>query len=51
MYGETVKNTIMLKLYLLHTICHKADMFRSILITLGEILNINKEYIKIWIKY
>jgi len=36
----------MLKLYLLHTICYKSDMFRSILITFREILNTNNAYIK-----
>lgn len=44
-------NAIMLKVYLLHTICHKSHMFRSILIALGEILYVNKAYIKTWIEY
>ena len=36
----------MLKLYLLHPICHKFDMFQSILIILKKLLNLNKAYIK-----
>jgi len=36
----------MLKLYFLPTICHKSDMFRSVLIIIRDLLNINKASIK-----
>ena len=32
----------MLKLYFLPTICHKSDMFRSVLFIFRDLLNINK---------
>jgi len=35
-----------LKLYFSHTICHNFEMFRTILSTLSELLNINKAYRK-----
>jgi hypothetical protein len=41
----------MLKLYFLHTFCHNSDVFRSILMSCRELLNINKAYIKIYIKF
>ena len=37
----------MLKLHFVHTICHKFDKFRSILIIFRELLNISKAYIKV----
>ena len=36
----------MLKLYFLHTIFHKPDLFRFISIIFRELLNIKKAYIK-----
>jgi len=36
----------MLKLYFLPTICHKSDMFRSVMIIFRDFLNINKTSIK-----
>jgi len=38
-------NTLMLKLFL-HTICHKYNMFQSVLNIFWELLNINKACIK-----
>jgi len=43
--NETNKPT-MLKLYFLHSICHKSDMFRSILIIFREFVNFNEACIK-----
>ena len=39
-------NAVMLKLYLIQAVCHKSGMFRSVLVILRELLNINKAYIK-----
>lgn len=36
------KNALMLKLYVLNTICYNSDMFRSILIILGQLRDISK---------
>jgi hypothetical protein len=45
---HTIKSTnaLMLNSYFLYTICHKPDMFQSILITFREWVNTNKAYIK-----
>ena len=39
---NTNNKLINIKLYLLHTICHYCDMFRSIFVIFRELLNINK---------
>ena len=36
----------MLKLYGLHSISRKSDMFKSILVLFRKLLNVNKSYIK-----
>ena len=50
---HTIKSTnaLMLNLYFLYTICHKLDMFQSILITFREWVNTSKAYIKTQIIY
>ena len=44
-------NAIMLKLHFLHTIGKKSSVFRSIVFTFKELLNINIAYVKIWLCY
>jgi hypothetical protein len=39
-------NALMLKSYFLHTIYHNTGMFRSVLIILRKLININNAYIK-----
>jgi hypothetical protein len=41
----------MLKLHLLHKICHNSDMFKSVLINLGQLMNIIKAYVKTQMDY
>jgi len=39
-------NAVMLKLYFIQAICHKSGMFRSVLVILRGLVNMNETYIK-----
>jgi len=41
-----IANTLMLKLYYLHSVCHNSDVFGFILIIFRKLPNINNAYIK-----
>ena len=41
----------MLKLCFLHTDYHNCNIFRTILIILRQLQNINKAYVKTWMDY
>ena len=43
---DNTNSTLIVRLYLLHTIWNNSDMFQSILIVFRELLNIDKAYIK-----